>query len=270
MVVIHGPVEFLMGSPPTEAGREGGPEGNIETQHRVRIGRSYAIAAKEVTVGQFLRFRPDHKYAKHYAPSADCPVNYVTWYDAAAYCNWLSQQEGIDEVQWCYQANDKGEFAEGMRLKPDYLSLTGYRLPSEAEWQYACRAGAATSRYYGETEELLGKYAWYSKNSLDRWMLPGPEGKELCRKPNDLGLFDMLGNALEWCLEYAAPYSPEPGGRASDDKEYKEDIKDNIALVQGGGSFNDPAMRVRSANRYWNLLGNSFDYAGFRVARTFR
>ena len=65
-------------------------------------------------------------------------------------------------------AERHGEYAEGMKLAPDYLERTGYRLPSEAEWEYACRAGAVTSRYYGETEELLGKYAWYTKNSQDR------------------------------------------------------------------------------------------------------
>ena len=153
MVVIPGPVEFLMGSPSTEADRWEGPEGNWEQQHRKRIGHSFAIAAREVTVEQFLRFRKDHEYSKQHAPTPDCPVNIVTWYDAAAYCNWLSKQEGIRERQWCYLPNDKDEYAEGMKLAPDYLKRTGYRLPSEAEWEYASRARAVTSRYYGETEE---------------------------------------------------------------------------------------------------------------------
>ena len=72
MVVIPGPVEFLMGSPPTEVGRE-----EDEPQHKKRIGRSFAIAAREVTVEQFLRFRKDHAYNKQYAPTPDCPVNIV-------------------------------------------------------------------------------------------------------------------------------------------------------------------------------------------------
>ncbi len=73
-------------------------------------------------------------------------------------------------------------------MKENYLSLTGYRLPTEAEMEYACRAGAVTSRYYGETEELLAKYGWYLQNSKERtW----PVGS---KKPNDLGLFDMHGN----------------------------------------------------------------------------
>jgi formylglycine-generating enzyme required for sulfatase activity len=270
MVVIHGPVEFLMGSPPTEVGREGGPDGPVETQHRKRIGRSFAVASKEVTVEQFLRFRKEYGYSKQFAPTADCPVNDVMWYDAAAYCNWLSKQEGVPDNQWCYEPKDKGEFAAGMQLKPNYLGLTGYRLPSEAEWEYACRAGAVTSRYYGETEELLGKYAWYTKNSLDRWMLPGPEGKEPCRKPNDLGLFDILGNAMEWCQERAALNSPEPGGGPSEDKEDNGDIKDDLVRVLRGGSFANLVVGVRSAYRSWYRPTLRNYVVGFRPARTFR
>jgi serine/threonine protein kinase/formylglycine-generating enzyme required for sulfatase activity len=270
MVVIPGPVEFLMGSSPAEAGREGGPEAKAETQHLKRISRSYALAAKEVTVGQFLRFRKDHQYNKVYSPTPDCPVTLVTWYEAAAYCNWLSKQEGIPEDQWCYEPNNTKQFAAGMRAKPDYLSLTGYRLPSEAEWEYACRAGAVTGRYYGETEELLVQYAWYTKNSLDRWMLPGPEGQAMPRKPNDLGLYDMLGNAWEWCQDSVAYYAPEPGGKASEDKEEKKDITDDLSRVLRGGSFYYNAAYVRSAVRIWNRPTYRVSDVGFRPARTFR
>ena len=79
-----------------------------------------------------------------------------------------------------------------MTIPADVLKRTGYRLPTEAEWEYACRAGTVTSRYYGVSVELLGKYAWYQANSQDHaW----PGGSLL---PNDLGLFDMLGNVFEW------------------------------------------------------------------------
>src|SRR6516225_191938 len=114
---------------------------------------------------------------------ADLPVVGIDWYMAARYCNWLSKKEGIPEEEWCYEIHGN-EF----RLKANYLSRRGYRLPTEAEMEFATRAGASTARYYGETEELLPKYAWYLRNSQEQtW----PVGS---LKPNDLGLFDVQGN----------------------------------------------------------------------------
>jgi formylglycine-generating enzyme required for sulfatase activity len=161
-----------------------------------------------------------------------------------------------------------------MRLAPDSLERMGFRLPTEAEWEYACRAGAATSRYYGETEELLGKYAWYTKNSLDRGMLPGPPADQPgwlgvpggCLKPNDLGLFDMLGNTWGWCQDQPHYY------RDGEDIEDKDDIKyinDTDSRVLRGGSLVQ-AMYVRSAYRGRNRPSHLNVEVGFRPARTFR
>src|SRR5262249_29326460 len=117
----------------------------------------------------------------------------------------LSKKEGLPEDQWCYLPNKNGGLAHGMQLAPDYLQRTGYRLPTEAEWEYACRAGAVTSRYYGESEELLEKYAWYGKNSAQRtW----PVG---ILKPNDFGLFDMHGQVDVWCQDEYKDYGPMEG-----------------------------------------------------------
>ena len=111
------------------------------------------------------------------------------------YCNWLSEQEGLPKDQWCYLPNEAGAYAEGMTIPADVLERTGYRLPTEAEWEYACRAGAVTSRYYGHSIDLLDAYAWYQANSKEHAWTCGS------LLPNDLGLFDMLGNVFEWCQD---------------------------------------------------------------------
>ena len=261
MVVISGPVEFLMGSPSTESGRCAD-----ETQHRKRINRTFGIAAKAVTVKQYLafhklKFGKEYDYDKERAPTDDCPMHGTSWYMAAEYCNWLTDQEGIPKEEWCYEMDRKGEIT---KLRESYLSLTGYRLPTEAEWEYACRAGAVTSRYYGETEELLGKYAWYVNNAKDRcW----PVGN---KKPNDFGLFDMHGNVYTWCQERYGPFPTAENNVAGEDKEDEVDIRDKDGRVLRGGSFNDQSRFVRSALRIWDVPSNPYIYVGLRPARTFR
>jgi formylglycine-generating enzyme required for sulfatase activity len=238
LAIIRGPVEFVM----------------IErkARHNQRIDRSFAIASREVTVEQFLRFRKGHVCEKKYAPTSACPVINVSWYDAAAYCNWLSEQEGLPKEEWCYLPNEKGEFAEGMKTVPEYLNRTGYRLPTEAEWEFACRAGASANWSFGEAEELLEKYAWYIGNSL---VMSHPVG---VLKPNDLGLFDMHGNAWEWCQD------------SSDGKEANVPVRDVHARVMRGGSFINLAPLLRSGDHLDGLPANRTSYVGFRPARTLR
>ena len=257
MVVIPGPVEFLMGSPPGEPGRS-----DTETSHRQRIGRSFAIAAKSVTVEQFLRFRKDYDYVRRYAPTADCPVHWIRWYMAAEYCNWLSRQEGLPEKERCYEPNKEGKYEEGMKVVPDYLKRTGYRLPTEAEWEYACRAGAETSRYYGDSEALLAKYGWYAENSGDRsW----PVGS---LKPNDFGLFDMQGNTYAWCQDGYASYAPGQNGIAAEDSGGGFVLSDKTTRVLRGGGFSSRPVALRSANRDGSRPALRYGSLGFRLART--
>jgi formylglycine-generating enzyme required for sulfatase activity len=255
--VIEGPVEFLMGSPPTEPERLS----NEDTHHRI-IPRRFAIATQEVSVKQyqvFVKENPglDHAQNDRYSPDPDGPMNNVSWYDAAAYCNWLSRREGLPE---CYEPNQAGKYADGMKIKPDALRLGGYRLPTEAEWEYACRAGAGTSRYYGASEDLLGRYAWYYGTS--------PYHAQPCGRllPNDLGLFDVLGNVWEKCHDVYQPYPKKTGMDNLDISTY---INNRHPRLLRGGAFDNLPANVRSAFRIRvaPALRNALD--GFRPSRTY-
>ena len=266
MVVVKGPVTFQMGARPDDTGHTP-PD---EPLHRDRIGRSFAIGSKEITVEQFLRFDPQFWWFQDYSPDTDCPINNVNWYDAARYCRWLSEQEGIDESQMCYPPRD--QIKDGMRLPADYLSRMGYRLPTEAEWEYVCRAGAETGRFFGESEDLLADYAWTFANSQFR--APGHIDSRYCARkvalllPNDLGLSDMLGNAMEWCQESYRPYVVHNDGRPTDDVEDLEEIHDTQRRVLRGGAYLYQPSDARAPHRDHHPAGARQPYVGFRVART--
>ena len=258
--IIDADDEFLMGSPVSEAERYGGPTHKNEIRHRRRIGRQFAIGTHEITVAQFRAFRSDHKFDRTKAREEDSPANMLTWYDAAAYCNWLSKEEGLPPEQWCYDPAQP--FAEGMPLVADYLQRTGYRLLSEAEWEYACRAGTTTSCYFGETETLLGEYGWYTKTSGDKWMLPVGS-----LRPNGFGLFDMQGNVFEWCQDRTLLYDTNLAGMG--DKEQTGKLSSSQSRVLRGGSFDGAAPYVRSAARLTIQPDYRNDGFGFRAARTY-
>ena len=107
----------------------------------------FAMATHEVTVAQFMKFTASYVQIRRYAPEPDCPATTVTWFAAAAYCNWLSQQEGIPKEEWCYERNDNGDYAAGMRIHANFLRRTGYRLPTETEWQDVCRGEYPRHRF---------------------------------------------------------------------------------------------------------------------------
>jgi formylglycine-generating enzyme required for sulfatase activity len=261
-----------MGSPEDEPGRR--PD--QEARHLVKIPRAFALAAQPVTVEQFGRFLDDRKLRsrlfpaagqaeavlKRFSPDSGCPVVTVDWYTAAQYCNWLSEQEGIPEDQWAYPT-DPSQIRPGMAMPAGYLRRTGYRLATEAEWECACRAGATTSRCYGRGERLLGKYAWYQKTALDHTRPVG------LLKPNDWGLFDMHGNAWQWCQDRLSPYPQASDGESAEDQEDK-DQTDAKSRVSRGGAFLDLAADVRCAHHIFLVSAIRGLSAGFRVARTYR
>ncbi len=260
--VIEGPLEFLMGSPPTE------PDHSVdETAHRVVIPRRFAIAAKEVSKEQwqvFVKQNPewalDAAAVNRYSPDPDGPMIGFSWYIAAAFCNWLSEQEGLPKEQWCYLPTENGKYITGMTIPADVLRRKGYRLPTEAEWEYACRSGTMTSRYYGLSLDLLNGYAWYRVNDKDYARTCGS------LRPNDLGLFDMLGNVGEWVQDENQPYK---------ERRYVLDDINTISLITEhprvlrGGTFNYPSASVRSAFRSRSAPMDRYDIYGFRPSRTY-
>jgi formylglycine-generating enzyme required for sulfatase activity len=245
------------------------------SQHRVRITKPFYLGAYHVTRGQFRQFVKDTGYKtdaeKGKKPGAvgwdvdkkefhfneryswrntgfeqtdEHPAVNVSWNDAVAFCRWLSNKEG-----------------------------TTYRLPTEAEWEYACRAGTTTRYYSGDDPETLAKVgnvadATFKAKFPDKYTIKGSDGYVFTApvgsfKPNAFGLYDMHGNAWHWCVDwysaeyYAASPADDPTGPES-----------GHCRVLRGGSWNDEPSDARSARRYgdapdaWNID------AGFRVART--
>jgi formylglycine-generating enzyme required for sulfatase activity len=263
MVVIPGPAPFFMGSPKSLPDR-----GSDERQHRERIRRSFCIASKETSIGQFqtfLRESPDlqREYRRSAGATVDDPQTRVNWYTAAAYCNWLSHKEGITREEWCYLGNTDGQYAAGMRLAPNHLDLRGYRMPTEVEWEYACRAGSTAPWSFGNAESLTGQYAVCQAVSGGGAL---PVGS---RKPNDFGLFDMHGNAAEWCQDHYRPYRSSDGAPGSMRQDPPDAIDDRDTRVVRGGSFADTVSNVRSAARAHRHPSLRSATIGFRVCRTY-
>jgi formylglycine-generating enzyme required for sulfatase activity len=264
-MVRFSPDTFRVGSPAQESGRNRNEE--IRTR---RFGRSFALAAKPVTFEQWQRFLKDHPkigpaLADYATPEPGGPMVSVSWYQAAAYCRWLSDQERLPEEQMCYPKVDEIEACmnglKSLWLPFDYISRGGYRLPTEDEWEYACRARAESGRYYGNGQELLSRYAWFLQNAEARaW--PVDE-----KRPNDFGLFGMHGSVWNWCQDsnYAKPVFWDDLCVDVDDE-----LLVNIATKRWlrGGSMSDPPVYARSACRVQRSPEIRLTRNGLRVART--
>jgi len=249
MVIFRGPITVRVGSPTDEPNRDASDEGVVEKQ----ISRSFAISTTEVTLEQYLEHWPLFPHRNNpYSPDPDCPVNSLTWHRAAEYCNWLTDQElGIDER--CFYTSD-----DEMVSAVDCLSQTGYRLPTEAEWEYACRAGTTTAYSWGNDGRMADRYAWLSSNSQGRH---SPVGT---RCPNSFGIFDMHGGVSEWMQdEYIKTRS------SGSDTDSPPIFAENSERVTRGGSAGGFVQFARVANRtpVGAKTGVSI-HGGFRIART--
>lgn len=246
--VVRGPVLFMMGSPADEPERGAG-----ENRHRVSIPRTFAIATHETTIKEYTDVVKDYESAG--ATYTD-PVTLVDRADAIRYCRLLSELEGIPESSMCYRA-DVDPATNELIPYPDYLMRTGYRLPTEAEWECACRAGAESIYFMGNDSTMLPAYAWLREKAT------APHGVALL-KPNDLGLFDMLGNVSEWC-QNGHPYPAD-----FDSREIVEDLGRPLAdgrQVFRGSSVMSTMRYSRVSARYLTLPHRSWAI-GFRIART--
>ncbi|MFH1421813.1 MAG: formylglycine-generating enzyme family protein [Planctomycetota bacterium] len=223
--------EFMMGSPENEKDRQ-----SDETQHKVKITKPFYIQTTEVTQAQWKAVMGNNPSyfqgpARAAAGGDDLPVEKVSWDDAQEFIKKLNSKEGKNV----------------------------YRLPTEAEWEYACRAGSTTRFCYGDDESKLRDYAWYQDNSDSK---THPVGTKL---PNAWGLYDMHGNVLEWCNDsYDAGYytsSPanDPQGPTSGE-----------GRVLRGGSWNSVvALFFRSASRGGDHRSYRLSKVyGFRLARS--
>jgi formylglycine-generating enzyme required for sulfatase activity len=233
-----------------------------ETPRQVRIRRRIAVSACETTRREWQAFLRDQGYKElpepvlnSFSPDPDCPAISVGWFEAAEYCNWLSQRDGIPEDQWCFLPNSLGLYADGMQIRKNAVELTGYRLPTEDEWEYFSGGGSALPWFFGYSPENHAQYAWSTENGEQQ---SHPVG---WLRPNQFGLFDVLGNAQEWCLDSLNPPSESPG---SDNENV---MQDDLRNCRGGGFLSLPKF-CRSSRRFACSPIFPTQAHGIRVVRT--
>jgi formylglycine-generating enzyme required for sulfatase activity len=232
----------------------------------VQITQDFLLSDREVTIELFRQFIDDEEYEgekpkwegerKFPGSTPAHPVQQVSWYDAVMFCNWLSGKENRTPY---YNISTGRASGETVRSRLEYevepiKGADGFRLPTEAEWEYACRAGTTTRFSCGDDEATLARYGIYAANSNSQ---TAQVGTRLC---NAWGLFDMHGNIYEWCWDWYGQYASNA------------EVRDPLGPTQGsarvarGGSWYFPARLCVSSRRSGNDPTIRSDYLGFRVA----
>jgi sulfatase modifying factor 1 len=262
--------EFEMGSPKGEGYRR--PD---ETQHKVRLTRPFLLGVNEVTQEQYrkvMKASPSWfastgggKARVEGLDTTSFPVESVTWYDAIEFCNCLSKLDGFEPYYKVTDVKRDGDSITGATVA--VAGGNGYRLPTEAEWEYGCRAGWNRPYHFGgystgregnfKPAPDAGGYG-----GSPSWTALGRATKTRSYKPSGWNLYDMHGNVGEWCWDWY-------------DKDYPADAQDDptgpdrgTQRVVRGGSWMVPAGSCRSASRFSLAPDERKDFAGFRVART--
>jgi len=250
MVSIPGG-SFLMGSPDDESGRHA----NEGPQRTVHIS-SFSMLETEVTERQWEEVMG---WNDCYDSRGDnYPVEFVSWLDCVSFCNRLSEAVGLQKCYSITNVTYNGVHISTADVICDFES-NGFRLPTEAEWEYACRAGSETRFCNGDSEADLMEVAWYTGNSDSDKQKVGQ------KDANQFGLYDMHGNVWEWCWDWY--YNDYYGSRP--DPDYDPTGRDEGSdRIQRGGSCYDIIVFCRSAYRSYVSPNNCHRYVGFRVVRS--
>ena len=227
--------------------------------HAVTIS-SFYMDTIDVTQGDYQALT--NVNPSYFKGEARRPVENVTWFDAVLYCNARSRHDVLDTV-YSYTATVSGAGNRCVKLADLSIDMSknGYRLPTEAEWEYACRGGTTTPYYWGDDSNTVtvAQYAWYNRNS-------GASTHPVATKPaNGFGLYDMVGNVWQWCNDWYGWY----GNAAQVDP--KGPATGSFRMLRGGawrsnsGAFDN--LFLRSAYRFIYLPRDHYLYVGFRCVR---